>query len=174
MTENYLHDVDETERLIVEYGLSGSHAEKKRIEGRILDETIGTAYRENAPKETGFPSGTPLLAALLKLHMDTEEEEMLGLIEQEIGAVTDGFVEVADFGLRPLPYAAYFDLMDYADYFESRDPSIGRYFRLRTFEELGAFDDKGLLRHYESENGLIEGLSEILHDYLRKMHDSIR
>ncbi|UVE50083.1 hypothetical protein KU306_14415 [Haloferax larsenii] len=163
------HEVDGVENLLAEYGTADSAAEREIIQMEIRQKTIGAVYPEDAPKEKGFPTGTGLLAALLKFHSDTEDGNLLELIEREINAVCDGSVDVADFALRPRPYAAYTDHIESAKRFESYDRSMGRYFRLRAFESRGAFDDKGLLRGHDSSTGTVEGLNEMQREYLMEV-----
>ncbi|SDM38868.1 hypothetical protein SAMN04487949_1494 [Halogranum gelatinilyticum] len=164
MTDGYLYDTDEVQRLIVEYGLAESPGEKQRIEGQIIEATVGTVYPDDAPPETGFPSGAPLLAALIRLHRETDDDDVVELIEREVEVAEAGLDEVKQFDSRPLPYASYHDLMDYHDSFEGHDASMRRYLRLRVCEELGAFDEKGMLRHREAN-----GLTDEEREYLTEM-----
>ena len=145
MNSQYLYDVDEIQRLIVEYGTADS------------------------PEETEFPSGPALLASLLRLHCETDGTKLVEHIERVIEAVQNGTLDVAEFKVRPLPYAAWFKLLGYADSFEGRDIAICQYFRLRAFEQMGTFDDKALLRARGTEENPIKGLTDEEQDYLKTL-----
>ena len=144
--ESALFDADEVERLVIDHGIANSTEAKNRIEGQIVDKTVGAVYTDDVPEPMDFPSGTPLLVALIQPHRGTDEPDVLHHIEQEVEAVRDGVVNLAEFDVKPLPYAAYSDLLAYADRFEGHDDAASRYFRLRAFKTLGAFDDVGMLQ----------------------------
>jgi len=143
---NYLYDADEVERLALEYGMAGSTVEQEHIEGQIVEETVGAVYTDDVPEPMNFPSGTALLVALIQLHQDVADSDVRDHIEQEVEAVRDGVINIAQFDVQPLPYTSYSDLLAHADHFEGRNDAVSRYFRLRAFKEVGAFDDVGMLR----------------------------
>jgi len=163
---NYLYDADEVERLALEYGMPGSTEATERIEGQIVEETVGAIYPDRVPEDMDFPTGTALLVALIKLHRETDDADVIDYIEREIEVVRDGVVNAAAFDVKPLPYAAYSDLLAHADRFEGREEAVCRYFRLRAFEGLGAFDDVGLLRARGGEGRPVEGLTDEERAYL--------
>jgi len=82
------------------------------------------------------------LVALIKLHRKTDDSKLLEHIEREIEVVwgTGRAPIVSDFDLKPFPYASHSDLLAVADRYENRDESMSRYFRLRAFQAIGAFD----------------------------------
>ncbi len=162
MTEKYLYDEDEIQWLAIAYGAATSTEEKKRIEGQIIEETIETVWPDDAPEEKGFPSGVARLAALIDLRREYHFPKIGHHIEEEIKATRDGQEETVDFETRPLPYASQFDLLGYAAYFEGKHEGLCRYFRLRAFEQMGAFDNLGLLRAREEAGELTDAEREFL------------
>ena len=172
MEEQYLFDVDVVQRKLVEYGQADSEAERQRIEGELGEALVASAYPDETSIKNEFPSGTALLAVLLELHWRSDDGNVQELVEEEIATLVDyrGTPRAAEFEITPSPYASPSTLMEYYDHFKNRDNEVARYFRLRTFGELGAFDDKGFLRTYDTEGGLTEELSE----KLRAKLDEIR
>jgi hypothetical protein len=139
---NHLYDADDVERLAVKYGRPNTSERKDRIEEQIIEETIGAIYPDEIPDDPRFFSAVPLLVALIKLHRETDDSELLEHIKREIEVVrgTGRTPIVADFDLKPFPYASHSDLLAVADRYENRDESMSRYFRLRAFQAIGAFD----------------------------------
>ncbi|TKX86590.1 hypothetical protein EXE43_07545 [Halorubrum sp. SS5] len=135
---------------MLDHGMANSTEAEDRTKGNIINVTVGAVYTDDIPEQMDFPSETPLLVALIQLHQETDDPDVLHHIEREVEVVRDGFVNIAEFDVKPYPYAAYSDLLAYADRFEGRDDSASRYFRLRAFEALGAFDDVGMLRIREA------------------------
>jgi hypothetical protein len=144
--------------------MAGSTEAKDRIEGNIVDKTAGAVYTDDVSEQMDFPSEIPVLAALILLHREEDDPDVLHHIEREVEVVRDGVVNIAEFDVKPYPYAAYSDLFAYADRFEGHDNAVCRYFRLRAFESLGAFDDVGMLRVRETG-----GLTDEEREYLEAM-----
>jgi hypothetical protein len=144
--------------------MAGSTEAKDHIEDNIVDKTVGAIYTDDIPEQLDFPSETPLLVALIQLHRETDDPDVLHHIEREVEVVRDGFVNVAEFDVKPCPYAAHSDLFAYADRFEGHDDTVCRYFRLRAFKALGAFDELGLLQIRDTG-----GLTDEEREYLEAM-----
>ncbi|TKX51653.1 hypothetical protein EXE49_01840 [Halorubrum sp. ASP121] len=162
--EGSLFDADEVERLVLDHGMANSTEAKDRTKGNIVDETVGAVYTDDIPEQMDFPSETPLLVALIQLHRETDDPDVLHHIEREVEVVRDGFVNIAEFDVKPYPYAAHFDLLAYAARFEGRNDPTSRYFRLRAFKALGAFDNVGMLQIRDTG-----GLTDEEREYLETM-----
>ncbi|MFA1612021.1 hypothetical protein [Halobellus rubicundus] len=113
--------------------------------------------------ENHFPSGTPLIAALIDLHRETDDEEIRDLIEVEILTEGLGLVSVAIPEEKPVPDAPVEELLDLHDTFSRRSKTVGRYIRLRIFEELGAFEEIEM----ECDEAASFAVSELTDDQLR-------
>ncbi|QZX99383.1 hypothetical protein [Halobaculum rubrum] len=140
--------------------MAASTEGEDHIEGGIAAEILETIYPDRIPEEMDFPPGTALLVALTKLHRETDDADLIEHIEREIKSVRDGHNRLASFKLKPFPYAGDTHLLKHADHFENRDDPVSRYFRLRAFESVGAFDDRGLRRVRQSEGPPMEGLTD--------------
>ena len=158
-------DRDALDRLFMEYGMATTRGKQARIKGEIAEELISSIYRIGVEEQIDFPTGTPLLAALVQFHRETDDPEVLTHIEREILTARNEWVGIAQFDLQPFPYASPSDLLECADRFMS-PPAVPRYFRLRAFRELGAFDDEELLRERERDEGAVAGLTDDELDYI--------
>ena len=161
--DDYLYDPDEVQRLIVEYAQADSRKGKERAKSSIIRATVEGLSLDDIPQETRFPTGEPLLAALVQLHRETDDDEILDLIETEMSTTEWGLVSVAVPVSEPEPDASIETLLDAHERFHLIDKSVGRYTRLRIFEALGAFDDEEMLQHREA-NGLTDEEDEYLDD----------
>lgn len=94
----------------------------------------------NSPEDTVFPSGPALLTALIDLHRKTDDEDVVELIETEIITEGLGCLSMLDPDEKPAPEASVETLIDCHDRFVRRNKEVGRYIRLRIFEELDAFE----------------------------------
>jgi hypothetical protein len=93
--------------------------------------------------EENFPEGTALVEALIDLHRDLDEdnEEVLDLIETEMGTDMYGLVELKYPDEKPVPDAPVDELVEVHETFAGQDKGVGRYIRLRIFERFDAFED---------------------------------
>lgn len=116
--------------------------------------------------ENPFPSGTPLIASLIELHRDTDNEDVAELIEAEIATEAFGLVPVAIPDGTPAPDASVESLIDLHGSFYPHDKKVDRYIRLRIFDALGAFEETPVDR--DREDNVMAGLSD---DELRYLTD---
>ncbi|MDB9233343.1 hypothetical protein [Halorubrum ezzemoulense] len=108
-----------------------------------------------------FPSGTTLVEALVELYRETDDEDVVELIEAEIATEGFGLVPVAVPDETPAPDASVETLVDLHETFAQRDKGVGRYIRLRVFDALGAFEETPVDRDDADDDGdVMAGLSD--------------
>jgi hypothetical protein len=117
-----------------------------------------------------FPIGTALISALIDLHRETDDDDVLDLIETEIVTEVFGFVSVAVPDEKPAPEASVASLLEVHERFAQRDKTVGRYIRLRIFEELEAFE-AGSTDQDEDENDILAGLTDDQLRYLQSVDE---
>lgn len=105
-----------------------------------------------------FPTGTTLVEALVDLHRETDDEDVVELIEAEIATEGFGLVPVAVPDETPVPDASVETLIDLHETFAQRDKEVGRYIRLRVFDALGAFEETPV--DCDDDGSVIAGLSD--------------
>ncbi|MGQ3327653.1 hypothetical protein [Halorubrum sp. FL23] len=108
--------------------------------------------------ENPFPSGTSLIASLIELHRNTDNEDVAELIEAEISTEAFGLVPVAVPDETPAPDASVETLIDLHGALYPGDKTVDRYIRLRIFDALGAFEETPVDR--DEEDNVMAGLSD--------------
>jgi hypothetical protein len=106
-----------------------------------------------------FPSGTTLVEVLVELHRETDDEDVVELIEAEIATEGFGLVPVAVPDETPAPDASVETLVDLHETFAHRDRGMGRYIRLGVFDALGAFEETPVDRD-DDDGDVMAGLSD--------------
>lgn len=162
MDKEYVYDTDEVQRLMSEYSDADSNSEKERIEaslGELLTSTVDA-------HDPDFPSEGELLSKLTELHREMQDEDVLGLIEEEIASIGFGLsvkIPTED----PMPGATTEELIEQLDAVNS--PETTRYLRLRIFESIDRWDDLGDV-HDEETDDAFWALSD---DDLEYLHSKV-
>lgn len=112
--------------------------------------------------DTNYPTGAALIAALIELHRETDDEDVLQLVEEEIGCAGWGLVEIATPDEHPAPDAEIEELVELHENAHRLGKDVLRYIRLRIFDELGAFE--GCDRQQNDE---INAFNNLTDDQLR-------
>jgi len=162
---NYLYDTDEVEQLIIQYGLTNSPKQKEQVKEQIIEETIDAVYSDTNPYTLGFFSGIPLLVVLIDLHRESDDPHLLEHIEREIELQRiPNRALTAEFDPIPFPTASCEELLTLSERVDDR--IISHYFRLRAFQDAGAFSDPALPKVRGGEDA---ELTDKEVDYLQSM-----
>jgi len=163
MEKEYVYDTEEVQELLNEYAEADSQKEEERIEAAIGEKLTSTveAY------DLDLPSDGELLSMLTDLHRETEDDEILNLIEKEIGCIAfDVPVKIPK--RDPVAEPTTEEIMSYLDV--ASDQETARYLRLRVFQTLDAWDSSAQAQNEEVD----EPFTALSDDDLQYLHSALK